>query len=142
MSQLVRRAIENEIRGRSMPDVGPDSRDGQLSDVTDAVETLRGTVDRIATRLEIIEEAVQDDVRELATRVFPALPTADEIEAAGTSSYDTGESADRCGTLTQIADSVGEQEEHVRQALQQLQQDTAQVQTKVLDDQTRYYKEG
>lgn len=143
MSQLVRRAVENEISGRSTPTI-PDNHESQLTEVVDAVDAVSETVDQLVDRLDTIEQAVQDDfdMRDLANRVFTVLPTAEEIEAAGSRSHDVGESADGCGTLSEIAATVDESEQHVRQALEQLRQDTAQVQTTVLDGKTRYYKEG
>lgn len=144
MSQLVRRAVENEISGRSDQGTAPAGLQDDLNEITDAIETVAQKVEHIDKRLVTIEQAVQDDVdiRDLANRVFTVLPTAEEIEAAGASTDEAGESADPCGTLCAIADAVGEQEQHVRQALQKLQQETAQVQTTVLGGETRYYKEG
>lgn len=144
MSQLVRRAVENEVSGRSAQETEPAGLQDDLDEITDAIETVAQKVEHLDQRLVTIEQAVSDDVdiRDLANRVFTVLPAAEEIEAAGASTDEAGESADPCGTLCAIADAVGEPEQHVRQALQKLQQETAQVQTTELEGHTGYYKRG
>ena len=54
---------------------------------------------------------------------------------------DVAASADPVGTLCEIADEVEEPETHVRQALEKLRQDTAQVQTTIVDGETRSFQD-
>lgn len=151
MSQLVRRSVEQTINGsRTTEATIPESFEHQLSDVVESVQKFEDQVERLDDRLVSIEQAVRDNprVRELANRIFEVVPTHAELKdyeqvvsEAGTRPPETVESAVQGGRVTDIAAHLDEPEQHVREALQQLQQDTHRIHTTEIDGERRFYKE-
>lgn len=152
MSQLVRRSVENEITDDDPGEVTiPDRLEKQLDEAIERLQDFQRQVERFDDRLISIEQAVREnpDVRDLANRIFEALPTEDErqeyeqlVRQAGSKPPDTVEPAIHSGRITDIAGHLEEPEQRVRQALQKLQQDTYRVHVTEHDDELRYYKEA
>ena len=152
MSQLVRKAVEQEVNG-SESNESPIA-EGTIEQLTDAIEVIAGLdrkLEALDDRLLSIEQAVRDnpEVRDLANRVFEILPTKAEISeyehlvsTAGSRPPENVASSAQSGALCDIAGVLDEPDHRVREALHKLQKDTHQVHTFERDDETRFYKEG
>lgn len=149
LSALIRLAVEKEVRSdaRSAND---NPSDEQLTELQSAVENIGTKVDGLHSRIADLEQQVtreSPEVRELASEVFDVLPTEEEvIRATHEPVIDPGDADDenlpQTGQPAHLAAYLGVEELRVHEALQKLQDDTAQVESRTIDGDVRYFTEG
>lgn len=148
LSGLIRLAVEKEISsdGSTMA-AGPDS--AEIRELRSAVEDIGAKIDGLHSRMADLEQQVQresPEVRELASEVFDILPTEEDvIQATHEAVINQDGSGDRSliqtGRPPHLAAHLGVEEVRVSEALQKLREDTAQVESRSIDGQIRYFKE-
>jgi hypothetical protein len=164
LSQLIRRSVEKEVNDQAKAGDGgvPEDLTRQLSEIAEGMNRIESQIRDFDGRLSMIEQEVRDDpdIKQLANDVFALLPTKEEVieyektaQQAGAEPPHLPQTDD--GTVSTIADTLDEKEFRIEQALDQLQQDTNQVNkfrlgeevpgwTEMYDDgdTLRYHKQG
>ena len=148
ITHLVRAAVGEKITGRA----GNGGINGdvaeRLSDIESVILKVDGKLDDTNERLDKVEnqlEGPSQDITDLTGDVFDVLPTE---ELVGRVSQDvlSGDSVPvedgtvLTGRIEDMADFLGEDRIRVRQAVQQLEDDTPLVDTTVVGGETRFYR--
>jgi hypothetical protein len=164
LSQLIRRSVEKEVNDQAKAGDGgiPEDLTRQLSEIAEGMNRIEDQMRDFDGRLTVIEQEIRDDpeIKQLANEVFTLLPTKEDVveyertaQKAGAAPPHLPQTDD--GTVSSIADALDEKELRVEQALDQLQQDTNQVNEFTLGEEVpgwtetydggetlRYHKQG
>jgi len=154
MSHLARGAVGNVIRGDSSESSALGNSEGRLSDIEGMIIDLENTLSEVNNRLSNIEkalEAPEDDVLDLAGKVYEVLPEEKELKGDTHDPLNPEEvpsvlegGSDTCvqtGRIAHISEYLEEERYRVRQAIEHLQEDTHLIKSLVMDGETRFYKE-
>lgn len=148
VSHLVRAAVGKEIRGQ-YSESGSGADGERLSDMESALLNIQSTLEGMDDRLSGVEQTIEqpsEDIQELSNEVFGILPTEPELtrEQQSALEEDTPVVVDgtvQTGLIGDIADHLNEGRIYVRQAIEELQENTSLIGTIPVDGETRYYKE-
>ena len=157
LSQLIRVAVSRELSGRNNQTGAGEELEESIADIVDQNRKLLDQLRGVEARLGSIEQAVQQDpeIQKLANEVFGLLPTEEELKkderGPGFKNYAESHamtpqgdvdhsllSTVPSGRVEHLALVTDASEHRIRQALDQLQADTALV--RVTKD-GRYFKE-
>lgn len=149
VSHLVRAAVGKEIRGEyGGSGSGPDGE--RLSDMESTLLNIQSTLEDMDDRMLAVERGMEEpseDIQELSNEVFAVLPTETELQQEQHSAIpdeDTPVVVDgvvQTGAIGDIAEHLNEGRIYVRQAIEELQENTSLVGTKLVDGEERYFKE-
>jgi hypothetical protein len=164
LSQLIRRSVEKQVNEQTKAGDGgvPEDLTRQLSEIAEGMNRIESQMRDFDGRLSTIEQEIRDDpdIKQLANEVFALLPTKEEVIEYEKTSQQAGAEPPHLpqtddGTVSTIAEVLDEKELRVEQALDQLQQDTNQVNDFTLGEEVpgwsetydggealRYYKQG
>lgn len=153
LSHLLRLAVTKEIQSdnnSSSNTANTDAIESQLSEVLESIQELDSRIHEANSRLDGVERQLTNsapEVKELANRVFEILPTEAELIAdthQPVIDADDEHSSGRVvqtGRIDHLATHLGVEEVRVGEALQKLQEDTALINTRSINNETRYFKE-
>jgi hypothetical protein len=164
LSQLIRRSVEKQVNEQTKAGDGGVSEDltRQLSEIAEGMNRIESQMRDFDGRLSTIEQEIRDDpdIKQLANEVFALLPTKEEVIEYEKTSQQAGAEPPHLpqtddGTVSTIAEVLDKKELRIEQALDQLQQDTNQVNEFTLGEEVpgwsetydggealRYYKQG
>ena len=147
MSQFIRFCVERRIAdGGQSPTTG--SVDGeQMGEIADRTRKIESNINQLQEQLDTVEQTLQnppEEVIELAGEVMDVLPTEPELLREQQSATDDESPTVVDGTVQtgrpdDIAKQLDSDTYRVRLALDQLMEDTALVQSQIVDGEERYY---
>lgn len=152
LSHLVRKSLLREVNDDHAAGQQPSNarEREQLADIKDDLRQVRSQLESLHTTVEAIAARTQEpaeDIKELSSDVFGVLPTGKdhiwkwERKEIPPSRGPESDPVAHSGSVTAIANILGEKDLRVHQALDHLREDTHRVQTITVDGESRFYKE-
>lgn len=151
MSQLIRTSVEKEIAGSNNQQSGSDEEMKEaVYDLVDGMRGIQNRLDDMDNRIQGVEQVLSEppeEMQELMSRVFEALPTEPELLKEQQSAFgeDTPIVVDgtvQTGEIGDIANHLEEQSYQIRRAIEQLQEDSSLVKSQSIAGEERYYRRG
>lgn len=148
-ADLIRRAVEKEIHSEGKQDSAAEQANA-IAEVQSEVRQLRMVIEDLQSDIEALEARTREpsqEAKEITNDIFAVLPPGtDHIwkwerkEIPPDTRHEPDPTA-HSGTVTAIANTLDEDELHVEEALQHLQEESHRVQTVEIDGERRWFKE-